>query len=110
MEGKREGGREEGGRGVSGFCCCHTNDHKVFNEFVTILLVLCFGVFGPEAQDLQGILSPQPGIKPIPPALEGEFLTIGLPVNPFASILKPAKLYFSGHSFLVTSLFLTTVR
>ena len=42
---------------------------KVFIEFVTIvLLFLCFG-FGHKAC---GILAPGPGIKPAPPALEGE--------------------------------------
>ena len=29
-----------------------------------------------------GILAPQPGIKPIPPALEGEVLSPGLPGSP----------------------------
>ena len=35
-----------------------------------------FWVFGPEAR---GILAPQPGIEPAPPALEGEVLTTGPP-------------------------------
>ena len=49
---------------------------KVFFELVTILfLFFMFGVFFLP----QGMwdLSFQPGIKPIPPALEGEVLTIG---------------------------------
>ena len=49
---------------------------KVFIEFVTILLlfyVLVF-IFGPEAW---GFLVHLPGIKPTPPALEGEVLTTG---------------------------------
>ena len=49
---------------------------KVFFEFVTILLLLCFGFFGCEAC---GILDPPPGIEPTPSALEGEVLTTGLP-------------------------------
>ena len=35
-----------------------------------------FWFFGPEAY---GILAPQPGIEPAPPALEGEVLTTGPP-------------------------------
>ena len=35
-----------------------------------------FRVFGPEAC---GILAPQPGIKPVPPSLEGKVLTTGPP-------------------------------
>ena len=46
---------------------------KVFTEFVALLflfyIVLLFG------WEACGILTPQPGIKPIPPALEGEVLT-----------------------------------
>ena len=38
---------------------------KVFIEFVTILLLAC------------GTLAPQPGIEPVPPALEGKVLTLG---------------------------------
>ena len=53
---------------------------KVFIEFVPILLLfLYFGFFGREAC---GILAPQPGIEPAPPALEGEVLTTGPPGNP----------------------------
>ena len=48
---------------------------KVFIEFVTTLLLL-FMFFGCEAC---GILASQPGIEPVPPALEGEVLTTGLP-------------------------------
>jgi len=48
---------------------------KLFNEFVhNIASVLCFGFFGP---GVCGILAPQPGIEPTPPALEGEVLTTG---------------------------------
>ena len=43
---------------------------KVFIEFVEIL----FQFFSPEAY---GILASQPGIKPVPPALEDEVLTTG---------------------------------
>ena len=53
-------------------------DHflKVFFEFVTILLLFYVLVFGRKAC---GILAPQPGIEPAPPALEGEVLTTGPP-------------------------------
>ena len=47
---------------------------KVFVEFVTILLLYYVVFFGLEAC---GILTPQPGIEPTPPALEGEVLTPG---------------------------------
>ena len=42
---------------------------KVFIEFVTILLVLCFGFLGWEAS---GVLGPRPGIESTPPVVEGE--------------------------------------
>ena len=49
-------------------------DHfKVFIEFVTML-----GFFGCKAC---GILAPQPGIKPVPPALEAEVSTTRQPEN-----------------------------
>jgi hypothetical protein len=47
-------------------------DHflKAFTEFVTLVLFLMdFWYFGHEAR---GILAPQPGIKPLTSALEGE--------------------------------------
>ena len=51
-------------------------DHlKVFIEFVTILLLLfMFWFFGCDAC---GSFTPQLGIKPISPVLEGEVLTAG---------------------------------
>ena len=50
---------------------------KVFNELVTVLLLLfMFWYFDQEAC---GILVPWPGIEPAPPALEREILTTGLP-------------------------------
>ena len=49
---------------------------KVFIEFVTMLLLFYVLVFWRQAC---GILAPQPGIKPAPPALEGEVLTTGPP-------------------------------
>ena len=49
---------------------------KVFIDFVTILLLLCFGFFHHKACE---ILALQPRFKPSPPALEGEVLTTGLP-------------------------------
>ena len=45
---------------------------KVFIEFVTILLLVCFWFFGYEAYQ---ILAPRPGIEPVPPALGGKVLT-----------------------------------
>ena len=49
---------------------------EVFIEFVTVLLHFMFWCFGRQAC---GILAPRPGIKPTPPAVEGEVLTNGLP-------------------------------
>ena len=46
----------------------------VFIEFFTILLLFYF--LGHEAC---GLLAPRPGIKPVPPALEGKFPTTGPP-------------------------------
>ena len=48
---------------------------KVFIEFASMLL-LSLGFFG---NKWCGILTPWPGIKPTPPALEGEVLTTGPP-------------------------------
>ena len=60
---------------------------KVFIEFVTILLLFYVLVyfFGYEAC---GILSPRPGIKPAPPALEGEVLTTELTGKSQKTIFK----------------------
>ena len=49
---------------------------KVFIEFVTILLLFHVLVFWPQSI---WNFSTQPGIKPAPPALEGEIATTGLP-------------------------------
>ena len=49
---------------------------KVFIEFVTILLLSYVLLF---AQEACGILVPQPGIEPTPPALEGEVISTGPP-------------------------------
>ena len=51
---------------------------KVFIEFVTTLLLFyVFGFFfGPQACEIP---APRPGIKPTPPALEGQVLTTGPP-------------------------------
>ena len=57
---------------------------EVFIELVTILLLFLVLVFGHEAC---GIFAPQPGIKPKPPALEGEVLTTG-------SSGKPSQYHF----------------
>ena len=47
---------------------------KVFIEFVMILFWFWLGFFGHKAR---GILAAWPGVKPTPPALEGEVLTNG---------------------------------
>ena len=49
---------------------------KIFIEFITILLYFMSWLFGIEAC---GIPVPQPGIKPVPSALDGEVLTTGPP-------------------------------
>ena len=46
---------------------------KVFIEFVTILFLFYVG------HEACGIIAPQPGIEPAPPALEGKVLTTGPP-------------------------------
>ena len=51
---------------------------KVFTVFVTILLCFMFWFFGHMSY---GILAPQPGIKPKPPALGGGVLSTGPPVK-----------------------------
>ena len=48
---------------------------KVFVEFVTILLLYDVVFFS--GLEPCGILTPQPGIEPTPPALKGEILTTG---------------------------------
>ena len=61
---------------------------KVFIEAITILFLFYVLVFGLEAC---GILAPQPGIEPTPPALEGKVLTTGPPgksLNPIFEELK----------------------
>ena len=54
------------------------------------LLWFCYGF-------LCGILAPQPGIKPIPPALEGEVLTHGPPGKPPAEALMYAFKQFKNN-------------
>ena len=49
---------------------------KVFIELVTIVSVFVL-VFWP--QGMWDALAPGPGMDPVPPALEGEVLTTGLP-------------------------------
>ena len=49
---------------------------KVFIEFVTILLLFMFWIFGHQAC---GFLVPRTGIEPSTPELEGEVLTSGAP-------------------------------
>ena len=50
-----------------------------------------FWFFGPKAC---GILAPPPGIKPIPPALEDEALTTGLPGKSLGSLTFLASFPF----------------
>ena len=45
---------------------------KVFSEFVAVLFLFYVLVFGHQACR---ILAPRPGIKPVPPTLEGQVLT-----------------------------------
>ena len=62
-----------------------------------------FWFFGPEAC---GILAPRPGIKPAPPALEGEVLTTGLPGKSQGQLIfKKPKMEWSPH--LTTCVFST---
>ena len=60
---------------------------KSLLSFLQYCFCFMFWVFGCEAH---GILSPQPGIEPAPPALEGKSLTAGLP-------LKSPLLFFIHH-------------
>ena len=53
---------------------------KVIIEFVTILPLFCVLDFWPPG--IRGILAPQPGIEPVPPALEHEVLTAGYQGSP----------------------------
>ena len=57
-------------------------DHfKVFIEFIIILFLFVFQFFGHKTS---GILAFQPGIKPVPPALEDEILPTGPPGKPWS--------------------------
>ena len=60
----------------------------IFKVLIELVIVLFYAlVFGHKAL---GILAPQPGIESVPPALEGEVLTIGIPGSPPKGILlKP---------------------
>ena len=61
---------------------------KVFIESVIILfMVYVLGFFGPEAC---GIYAPQPGTKPVLPALEGEVWDTGSPVKSLVHALWKA--------------------
>ena len=59
---------------------------KLFTEFATILLLFYVLVLWPWGM---GISAPWPGIKPIPPALEGKVLTIGLPGKSLFAVVLP---------------------
>ena len=71
---------------------------KVFIGFVIILLLLCFGFFGPEAC---GILVPRPGMEPASPALEGEVLTTGQPGKSQSTFLNAVYCLYSHILFLL---------
>ena len=61
---------------------------KVIIEFVTKLLQFYVLIF---VREVRGILIPQPGSKPTPPALEGEALTTGPPGKPLSYFFKSNK-------------------
>ena len=46
-----------------------------------------------------GILAPQPWIEPVPPVLEGEVLTIGLPGKSLIDYLKGTRGKRKTHKF-----------
>ena len=82
---------------------------KVFIEFVTILLLGFFFMFWFFGCEARGILAPRAGIKPAPPALEGEVLTTGLPAKSlkfFIEVSFPPVLYsqYSENLFQVRQL------
>ena len=60
-----------------------------------IAFVLCFGVFFFFGHNACGILAPQPGIEPAPPALEGEVLTTGPPGKSLSHVLRKEYLVSS---------------
>ena len=57
--------------------------HKwVFNQFLKMFIWLCRVLVAAcriSCSKARGILVPQPGIKPASPAMQGGFLTTGLP-------------------------------
>ena len=73
---------------------------KVFIEFATILLLFFILFFGCEAC---GILAPQPGMEPAPPALEGKVLTTGPPAKSPASCFNTENKYLPSWSYLTSS-------
>ena len=59
---------------------------KVFIAFVTLLLLLfMFWFFGSGAC---GVLAPEPGIRPTPPALEGEVSPTRPPEKSLTNVIK----------------------
>ena len=67
--------------------------NEAFFKLLLHLLLCCFSFmfpcFGPKACV---ILAPHPGIEPLPPALEGEVLTTGLPARPQGGDFHPNRL------------------
>ena len=68
----------------------------VFIEFVTVLLLFLFWIFGFKAC---GILVPQPGVEPTSLVLEGKVLTIGPPGKfqwyPFLELINIALFVYT---------------
>jgi len=64
-----------------------------------IASALCFWIWGHKAC---GILGPQPGVKPVSPALEVEVLTTGLPRKSQLFLFKKCSilLILSGSSLI----------
>ena len=58
---------------------------KVFIEFVAYCFCFMFCSFGHETC---GLLAPQPGIRPVPAALEGKVQSSGLPGKSLKEIYK----------------------
>ena len=72
----------------------------IFKVLIELVIVLFYAlVFGHKAL---GILAPQPGIESVPPALEGEVLTIGIPAK--SPQRDPFKAYVSSFTLLLITL------
>ena len=84
-------------------CSCWSRDisssylsklHFIFYKSFLNLLQYCFGfTFWLFDHEAWGILTPQPGIEPAPPALEGEVLATGPPEKSSTCILDLHRAY-----------------